>query len=126
VISLLGWKFLVPRLGILGVAWGSLAAQAAPTFFYLVWLHTRVLRLSEGQFIKEALRAPVLSALMLTALVFSVHPLVQDWPLMVLVVGAGLALFYGSTWAMLDFDDQQFVKRLLRREPVEPAAAGGV
>jgi len=117
VISLLAWKVLVPRLGILGVAWGSLAAQALPSIAYILWLHVKVLRLSEGQYVRETLYAPGLSALLLTALVSPLHALVTDWPRLFAVVASSLALFYGSTWYLLAFEDKQFVRRLLTREP---------
>ncbi len=129
VISLLAWKILIPRYGILGVAWGSLIAQAAPTILYLLWLHTAVLRLAEGRYMREALYAPVASALVLTLFVFPAHPLVQDWTRLIAVVALGLGLYYGSTWFLLDFDDKQFLKALLSRQPVpteEPSALGGV
>jgi O-antigen/teichoic acid export membrane protein len=114
VLSVFAWKFLVPRYGILGVAEGSLIAQMIPTVFYLFWLHAWLLRLGEGQYLKQAVAAPALSGLLLTALVFPIHAYVDDWPRLFGAAAAGLLLYYGSTWFLLDWDDKQFAKRLLK------------
>ena len=59
----------------------------------------------------------------LTVIVFPLHALVDDWPRLIGAVAGGLALYYGSTWFLLDFEDKQFLRGLLK---LEPAAAGGV
>jgi O-antigen/teichoic acid export membrane protein len=116
-LSVTLWKLFIPHLGILGVALGSFLAQAVPTTVYLIWLHGRLLRLPEGRYVRETLFSPCASGLLLVLLVFPIHPYVQDWPRLILTVAAGLLLYYGSTWFLLDRDDKQFLRQLLKREP---------
>lgn len=123
VLSVAFWKLFIPRLGILGVALGSCLAQALPTTAYLIWLHYKFLRLPEGRYARETLFSPCASGLLLVLLVFPIHPYVDDWIRLILTVSGGLLLYYGSTWFLLDRDDRQFLRQLLKREP---AAAAGV
>ncbi|MBI3551218.1 MAG: oligosaccharide flippase family protein [Elusimicrobia bacterium] len=121
IISIAAWKLLVPRIGILGVAWGSLLAQSVPTVIYLLWLHVGVLRLTEGQYARQTLFAPAMSGLLLALAVFPLHPFVDDWPRLFGTVAGGLLLYYGSTWFLMDDGDKRLLKQILRREPA-PAA----
>jgi hypothetical protein len=70
--------------------------------------------LGEGQYLKQAVAAPALSGILLTMIVFPIHAYVDDWPRMFGAVAGGLLLYYGSTWFLLDWDDKQFLKRLLK------------
>lgn len=116
-ISVLAWKLLVPRLGILGVALGSLLAQALPMTGYLLWLHGGLLRLGEGRFLREAAAAPLTSAALLALLVYPAHSFVDSWPRLIAAVACGLLLYYGSAWLLLDADDKRLLKALVKKEP---------
>jgi O-antigen/teichoic acid export membrane protein len=112
LISLAAWYILIRRYQLLGVAMGSLLAQAIHTTAYLLIVHARLLKLSPGRFASEALMRPFLSAGLLLALIMPIHEYASSWPLLFGTVAAGLALFYGAAWALLDHDDHQLCLRL--------------
>lgn len=115
LLSAAFWAALIPRLGILGVALGSLLAQALPLPFLLAAVH-RLLGLGAGEFLGKGLLAPCASAGLLLAAVFPFHHLATDWPRLAGFVLGGLALYYGSTWRLLEPDERRLLARFLRRE----------
>ena len=116
VISLLAWKALIPRYELLGVALGSLAAQAVPACVYLMVVHRRLIGLSLRRYWAQGLYAPVMSAAILLASVFPFHDQATNWPRLVGLVACGYAIFYGSTWFFMDADDRTLLTRFLRWE----------
>lgn len=115
VLSVLAWKLLVPRYQLLGVALGSLLAQAVPACAYLAHMHSGVLKIGWRQYAAEGLRAPLASAALLLAVVFPLHSGATSWARLFALGGAGALAFYASTWLMLSADDRSLVRRFARR-----------
>ena len=121
-VSVLAWWWLIPRYSILGAALGSLLAQALPAVFYLRAVHKNILRLSWPDFLEGGLYAPLTSAAVLLAVVFPAHAWASSWPRLLALSGAGCALYYGSTWLLLDGDEREVVLKLMRwQRPGEAA-----
>ncbi|MBI4676450.1 MAG: oligosaccharide flippase family protein [Elusimicrobia bacterium] len=116
LLSLLAWWILVPRYGLMGVAWGSLAAVALPTAVNVIVVNRRVVGVSSRWFAAEVLYAPFLSAGLMLAVIFPVHGMATGWGRLLAVMAAGIAVFYGVTWALLNDEDRGLAKRFLRWE----------
>lgn len=109
-ISLLAWKVLIGRYALLGVALGSLLAQAIPACVYLAYVHREILEISSRQYFNEGLRAPCLSAVLLLGLVFPFHSSVTSWPLLALCAAGGTLIFYASTWLFCGAEDRRIAR----------------
>jgi O-antigen/teichoic acid export membrane protein len=112
LISLGAWALLIGRYQLLGVALGSLLAQAIPTTVYLLVVHAKLLDLPAGRFISEALARPFLSAGLLLAAVMPFHQLASTWPRLLGMGAGGGALYYASAWRLLDRDDRELCRRV--------------
>lgn len=112
LISLGAWAILIRRYQLLGVALGSLLAQAIPTTVYLSVVHARLLRLPTGRFVREVLMRPFLSAGLLLALVMITHQFASTWPRLLGIVAGGCSLYCASAWWLLDRDDRELCLRL--------------
>jgi O-antigen/teichoic acid export membrane protein len=113
LISVGAWSLLIRRYQLLGVALGSLLAQAVPTTIYLLVAHARLLRLRPGRFALEALLPPFLSAGLLLALVMPMHQYASTWPRLLATGAAGGAIYGAAAWALLDRDDRELCRRAL-------------
>lgn len=112
LVSLAGWALFVPRHGLLGVALGSLLAQALPAFAYLFAVH-RLLRVGWGSFFAEALAAPAAAALVLLVVAFPPHALATTWPRMISLGVIGLLAFYVTAWVLMPADDRRLALKLV-------------
>lgn len=115
VASVVGWKLLAGRFGILGVAAGSLAAQTLAALCAITYSHRKLLALSWSDYARGALYAPGVSALLALAVVFPWRAEVVSWPRLVLAVTALLVTYYASTWFFMDDDDRGLLKAYLGR-----------
>lgn len=115
VLSVVAWKILIPRYQLVGVALGSLLAQALPACAYLAHMHGGVLKIGWRRYAADGLRAPLVSAALLLAVVFPFHSGATTWLRLFALGGAGAAAFYASTWLMLHADDRALVRQFLRR-----------
>lgn len=111
LISVGAWALLIGRYQLLGVALGSLLAQAVPTTVYLLVAHSRLLRLSAGRFFSEALLRPCAGAGLLLALVMPVHQFASTWPRLLAMGAAGVAVYGAAAWALFDRDDRDLCRR---------------
>jgi len=125
LLSLLAWRILIPRYGLMGVAAGSLIAIALPTAVNLWLVNRRLLRVTLGRYAGEVLYAPFLSAALMLALLFPVHALATGWLRLVGLAAAGALVYYGTTWALLSEEDHALLRRFLRWEGQGGAAAKG-
>ena len=115
VLSLVLWRALIPRFGIVGAAAGAFAAQALPVAFYVYAVHRR-LALPLARYAREGLLLPCGSALLLALFAWAVHARASSWSQLVGLGAAGAALYYGSTWYGLSADDRALLRRFLRWE----------
>ncbi|MBI4424307.1 MAG: oligosaccharide flippase family protein [Elusimicrobia bacterium] len=113
-LLVLSWYLLAPRLGLLGIALGFLLSSSLPLPFFLAVIHRGILRLPLARYLREALYVPCASAALLLALVFPVHHLATSWLALLALSAAGLALYYGSTWRLMEDSDRALVRKLLR------------
>jgi O-antigen/teichoic acid export membrane protein len=109
---LAAWRLLAPTYGLLGIAMGSLLGQALPALVYVVHVH-RMIHLGTRRFL-SSLRAPVASAVLISAALFPFHEVATTWPKLVAFSAAAYALFYGSTWLLMHREDRELMKRFLR------------
>lgn len=114
LISAAAWAALIPGYGIFGVAAGTLLGQALPVPFLLRAVH-RLIGLRLRDYLRKGLLAPCASAGLLLAAVFPVHHLASDWPRLIGLAAAGLAVYYGSTWPLLEPDERRLLLRFLGR-----------
>jgi O-antigen/teichoic acid export membrane protein len=113
LISVLAWKLLIGRWQLLGVAAGSLLAQAIPVIALLWALHARVLKITWVDF-GRAIAAPLASGLLTLAFVFPLHASVTSWTKLVGLLMLAAAVFYVSTWAFMGEEDRGVFSRYLR------------
>jgi len=123
-LSLLAWQVLIPRYNLLGVALGSLLAQALPALAYLFFVHRRVLGIPWKLYFSESLYSPLVSAGLLLALVFPIHASASSWPRLVALCVGGCLLYYGSTWHFLGSEDRALFRKFAGFR-AEPAPGGG-
>lgn len=113
LVSVGMWKLLVARHGVLGVALGTLAGQAASAIISGVIAHKELGPLSWGRFAREALLGPGAAALACALALWPFRTHATTWPRM-----AGLALlatfvFYGAAWLLMEKDDRELLSRYL-------------
>jgi O-antigen/teichoic acid export membrane protein len=116
LLSLLAWRLLIPRYGLMGVASGSLIAMALPTAVNLWLVNRHVVGVRLRHYAAEVLYAPFLSAGLMLALLFPVHAWATGWFRLVGLVVIGGALYYGTTWILLNEEDRALLKRFLHWE----------
>jgi O-antigen/teichoic acid export membrane protein len=116
MLSLLAWRLLIPRYGLMGVAAGSLIAMALPTALNIWLVNRHVVGVHLRHYAVEVLYAPFLSAALMLALLFPVHAWATGWLRLVGLAAAGILIYYGTTWAMLSEEDHALLKRFLRWE----------
>jgi O-antigen/teichoic acid export membrane protein len=114
VVSLLAWRLLIPRYGLLGVAAGSLLAQAGPNLLY-VWGVHRLIGVTWGRFWSQALSRPAFCAGALLCLLLAVHGRVQSWPVFLAVVAGGCALYAASAWFVALPEDREALRWATRK-----------
>lgn len=115
LLSVLGWKLLLPRFGLLGVALASLIGQALPAVLYLHAVHKNIMGISPRRYWAECLAAPGVSAALMLAVVFPFHAWAGTWVRLIVLAAAGLLAYGGAAWLLLDKDDREMVAKVLRR-----------
>lgn len=121
LLSLAGWLWLVPRYGLLGAAWGTLAAQCLTVSFYLAAVHGKIVGLPWRRFAaEEGLLGPAVSATALLAVVMPLHHLAGSWGSLLALCAAGAAAYAGAAWAFMPAEDKELARSLLG--PGEPEA----
>ena len=113
LFNVLAWSWLIPRYRILGAAFGALLSQALVTVANMWLVHRRFLALSWKKYCVEVLYRPVLSAALLLAVVFPLHPLADTWPRLLLLCGGGGLAYVAAMWAGLHDEDRTFMRTLL-------------
>lgn len=116
ITSVVAWKLLIPHYALLGVALGSLLAQALPGSVYLFLIHRRVLALPLRRFVSEGLYAPVASAALLLVATAPIHMLATNWIRLFSLAAFGGLVYYASTWFLLDTEDRELIKKFLRAQ----------
>ncbi|MBI5630340.1 MAG: oligosaccharide flippase family protein [Elusimicrobia bacterium] len=117
LLSVTAWIILIPRLGLLGVALGSLLAQALPMAVYLAVVHREFLGISLGRYGGEALSAPAASAAVLLAAVFPFHAWATSWAKLVLLASGGSALYGACLWRLMGDADRRWIRDYLHPVP---------
>lgn len=117
VVSVVCWYFLLPRLGIFGVALGALLAQMLPLPFYLGYVHRRFVRITTWQYLTRGLYRPFVCAFVMLAVFFPFHHLADSWLRLIVFVVCGCVFYYGATWLSLQPDERTLLKRLMRLNP---------
>ncbi|MDD5656743.1 MAG: oligosaccharide flippase family protein, partial [Elusimicrobia bacterium] len=115
-LSLVFWRLLIPRWGLMGVALGSLAALGLPTGVNVWLVNRRVLGVPLRRYAAEVLFPPFASALLMLAVLMPFHARADGWVSLVGLAAAGAAVFYGSTWLLLNEEDRALLRRFLRWE----------
>ncbi len=115
IISLVAWSLLIGRLGLLGVALGSLLAQLIPACVYVTATNRGLLKLPLSRYLDEGLLRPLACAGVLLALVFPFHAEASTWPRLLGLCSAGGALYAGLCWFVMDAGDKDIFRRLVLR-----------
>jgi O-antigen/teichoic acid export membrane protein len=116
------WYPLVPRLGILGAATGTLVGQALPTLVVIFFVHRRLLKLRLVDYLREGVVPPLASAVAAAAAIFPFHGRATTWPLLFVFGGAACAVYAACTWLLMGADD----RRLAREQAGKLAAYTGM
>lgn len=116
-LSLIAWRLLIPKFGLVGAAWGAVVAQAIPALLYAALAHRRIIGLSVRDYVREALLVPGLSAVLTLAAVFPLHAAADGWGEIALLSIFGAAVFYVSTAFLMNREDRQVLRRYLSWEP---------
>ena len=114
LLSVLGWKLLLPRYGLLGVAIGSLLGQALPTVIYLHFVHKNLIGISLGKYVRESLFVPGISAALMLAAVFPFHAWATTWARLFVLGASGCLLYFSLAWFLMDRDDREVLLKTLR------------
>jgi O-antigen/teichoic acid export membrane protein len=113
LVCLALWPWMIPRWGLLGAALGGLIAQLLSSFIFVWLVHSRLLHLSWGRFLRETMVPAVAGAAVL---------FVVAWPLRVRITGwidfFGLCAAAGACytivfWRLLPEDDRRFLRARL-------------
>jgi O-antigen/teichoic acid export membrane protein len=114
LLSLSFWYFLIPRYGLLGVALGSLLAQALPAVVYL-WAVHGLLRVPSGAFLVDALARPASCAAAMAVFLLAVHQRAGSWGSLIGLVAVGGVIYAGGAWVIAAREDREALRWILRR-----------
>lgn len=114
VVSVIGWRLLIPRYELLGVATASLLAQIIPTSAYLTAVHD-LLGVSWLDFLARSCARPVFCAGLMLGILLAVHARLNSWPAFAAAIIGASALYAAAAWAVADADDRAAARALLRR-----------
>lgn len=115
LISLALWPVLIPRWGIAGAAAGALVAQALPTAFYLDATHRKLIHLSWGRFLSEAVAPLVPASAALLLIAWIGRSWAWTWPGFLAVNAAASAAYAALVWRALPVEDKSSIRRWARR-----------
>ncbi len=105
------WYPLVPRLGILGAAVGTLVGQALPALGVIFFVHRRILKLGLLDYLRVGILPPLVCAAAAAAVIFPFHGRATTWPLLGLFAAASGATFAGCMWLLMDEDEHRLARR---------------
>ncbi|MDE2490865.1 MAG: polysaccharide biosynthesis C-terminal domain-containing protein [Elusimicrobia bacterium] len=109
VVSIVGWKLLIARWGLVGVAVGSTLAQALTAAIAIRFAHRRLLGLSWSEYASQVLLAPALSAALALGAIWPARTAVTTWPRVALAILVVSAVYYGSTYALMSAEDRELL-----------------
>jgi hypothetical protein len=108
------WRFLIPRYELIGVAAGSLLAQALPAVVYL-WAVHGLMELDVARFVSRGLGRPALCAALLLGGLLLVHGRVSGWASLLAVSAAGGAAYAALAWLFALEEDREALRWLLAK-----------
>lgn len=114
LVSLAAWRALIPSLGLLGVALGSLLAQLLPAAVYLTAVH-RLIKLPAADFLAGALMRPAACAAVLGGYLLALHGRAHSWVELLVLLASGGLLYAGCAWALATAEDREALRWVLRR-----------
>lgn len=109
------WFVCIPRWGIMGAALGFLASEWLGTPVFVGFVHRRFLALDWAEFL-AALWRPAAAALVLAALATAGHGWIGSWPEFLGFGAAGMALYYGIGYRLLDGEAREQLRERLREK----------
>lgn len=108
------WAVAIPRWGITGAAAGFMIAEWLTTPPFIVYVHRRFLDLGELSFFLESCLRPALAALVLAGLGVATHAGVDSWLEFIVYGCAGMGLYYGLAYRLLDKDAKDVLTGFVR------------
>ncbi len=113
LICLALWPWLIPRLGLLGAAIGSLTAQLASTIPLVFFVHAHLLDLAFEKFARETLAPAAASAAILVALAWPLRVHITGWGSFFVLCSISCACYICVFWRLLPADDRRFLRARL-------------
>lgn len=124
ILSLLFWRLLIPRWQLLGVAAGSLLAQALPAIVYLAMIH-RLIRLPNWRFIAGVVARPAVAGSLLLLFLLLLHGKAGSWLSLAALCSAGGVVYAAAALILAGPDDREALRwalaKLKRRAGVSRA-----
>lgn len=105
IVSLIGWRLLIPRWQLVGVAAASLLAQLIPASVYLEAVH-RLLKIGSWRFLTETLARPAAAALLLAGFLLTLHERATSWAALIALCAAGGAVYAAAAYALASREDR--------------------
>jgi len=113
-LMLAAWTFWIPRYGILGAAMGFCAAQVLVSPCLVAYITLRVARLPLHEYLLESWLRPAAATLVIFAIAFSVRSQVFRLWSLALVIALMLTAYYALSLLLLDDDDKDILRKMLR------------
>jgi O-antigen/teichoic acid export membrane protein len=114
VISFCLWSIFIPRYGIMAAAAGLGVAQAVASCWLLARFHRELIPIRWVEFLHEGLLPPFLAGSALLGLCLMLHLTANTWPRLIGSVLAGLAVFYGLSYWLLDSEERKLFWQIAR------------
>jgi len=113
VCCLISWRFLIPRLGIVGAAWGFLLAFAATNIPFLVIVNRDLFGMSVREYLKDVCLRPFLAGSGLLAVVWLARHWLYTWKSFLLGGGFCAAVYFGLSLLLLDRGSSDSLKEVV-------------
>lgn len=113
---------LIPYLGLIGVALGTLAASVLVDILVVLWLTGRYYGLTYGLFVTQVVLPQVVPSVLCVTVLAAFHRWLPPWDIpSLLAVGSFAAAAYGLVFLAVSLTPQErdFLRRVVGRKPVE-------
>lgn len=98
------WWLLIPRLGIVGAAWGFLLAEVLSFVPYLWVVHSRLFGLSAGAYLRHVCLKPLLLGGSISVGLWLCRHAMYAWEPLLAFAAAAALLYYGVGYLLIDAD----------------------
>lgn len=107
------WTFLIPRLGIVGAAWGFFLASLLVNGVFILCANRDFFSMSGREYFEDVCLRPFLAGAVLLAVAWMIHFWLGSWTSFLLGGGLCAAVYIGLVLLLIDHDNYESLKEVL-------------